>query len=102
MVDDSSISVHFSTLQMLRIMSEWINKGVEDLTALRFELNRQIRFSYRYLDLRGDELVRLNEDKAFLDKNWDAVITIVEERQKRLLGRIDCKKEEIQSLQAGV
>ena len=92
MVNESLTSTYFTALQMLRIMTERINEGLECLTTSRAELDSRLRWC---ADVPADDRTRLN-------KNWDTLIANMQRRQKKLLERIKRKTEEVESLQGRV
>ncbi|KAI1418322.1 hypothetical protein F5Y13DRAFT_176437 [Hypoxylon sp. FL1857] len=87
--------LYFTVLQLLRIVTEWVEESVNDLNDLRERYGARKRFLIEILNMDPDDL-------ASTEKNWDTVITIMDSRAKRLLDRINKKTEEVKSLRDGL
>jgi len=94
MVEESLKSVYFKVLQTLRVITERINESMEDLAKLKL-ISATLQFCRECGDISDDDLIRFN-------KNTDTLIAIIEGRRKKLLDRIERKRQEVESLQAGV
>jgi hypothetical protein len=106
MFDNNSFSrseLYFTILQLLRISSEWIRGGMEDLESL-------VEASLWYYELPyvGNRAKRSPDDPTtsnvsrVLQQNWKNVISHQKNLCKPLLDRIEKKTEEVKSLRDGV
>jgi hypothetical protein len=106
MFDNSSFSrseLYFTTLQLLRISSEWIRGGMEDLESLA-EAS-----ACHYISLSDGHHVKksytdhtIHHVTNVLLQNWKNVISHQKLLCKPLLDRIERKTEEVKSLRDGV
>jgi hypothetical protein len=94
--------LYFTILQLLRIASDWIGEGINDLESLA-------KISQWYFEFFGtprrsggsQDPVTLNVWKV-LERNWKHVISYQKSLAKPLLERIGRKTEEVKSLRDGV
>lgn len=79
---------YFSALQILRLVDEWVDEGVEKLRELQ----------------QGDQVVILErfETRHHCDENWNRAIRNIEMRAQQIKNRVAKKSEEIKSLRDGV
>ena len=107
MFDNNSFSrseLYFTTLQILRISSEWIRGGIEDLESLA----GASVWRYRGLEAWGYGVKRSRPESTtanvsrVLEQNWENVISHQKSLGKPLLDRIEKKTEEVKSLRDGV
>ncbi|OTA53959.1 hypothetical protein K449DRAFT_389502 [Hypoxylon sp. EC38] len=87
--------LYFSVLQLLRIITEWIEESITDLRDLRERYALRKRFLIQILKLGLDDI-------SSTEKNWDTVIATMELPANRLLDRINRKAEEVKSLRDGL
>jgi hypothetical protein len=105
MFDNNSFSrseLYFTTLQLLRISSEWIRGGMEDLESVAEASVWDYNLPYGNRVKRSpDDPTTLNICRV-LQQNWKNVISHQKGLGKPLLHRIEKKTEEVKSLRDGV
>jgi hypothetical protein len=97
--------LYFTILQLLRIASDWIREGMEDLENLAGQSQVFIDFHFT-LARRGGEVpatVDVSEVVSeVIERNWENVVSHQKSLAKPLLERIEKKSEEVKSLRDGV
>jgi hypothetical protein len=83
--------LYFETLQILRVMTEWVHGSLEDLSETKnwWTSQRIFRPNQEF-----DELTILS--------NWDVLVTRHSELARQILERVDRKTEDIKTLRDGV
>jgi hypothetical protein len=93
MYDDVTLKrseFYFELLQLLRIFSEWISASVSDLEALATDTSQNFRY------WGGEPATKV------VRRNWDIVLELQRKPANELLGCIQRKTAEIESLRDGV
>ncbi|KAH8897647.1 hypothetical protein GQ53DRAFT_817930 [Thozetella sp. PMI_491] len=94
MCDNSHLDrshLYFETLQILRVMTEWVHGSLEDLLETKhwWESARIFR--------PNQEL-----DEVSIRSNWDVLVTRQRELARQILERVDRKTEDVKTLRDGL